>query len=219
MLWDGCNKDRHWYNSGINVPENAGILYKLPEMHAKWMQIVEKDSNYNSYGYELNNHGVENPFHLNFYAEVNPGYGVYTRPENAIDAINGSTACSNRYCEMVSVDDGCTYIIGDCHQDGGAYPDHRCWKKISCTEENRFYASFINAAPIDANGNANTLYESSIQLPYWDIYYHDEDSDNMLLEENEIYPACVYEINACNDDSGCYRKLYKDGRSGCVHFK
>ena len=220
-LWDGCNNERHWYNNASSEPPaDTGIVYDSPLAHAKWMEIVEKDGNYNAYGYELNNHGFENPFHLNFYTDasrgVNLNYGVYTRDGDSIDAVNGSHACSNGACTMKSAENGCTYIIGDCHQDGSEYPDHRCWKKISCTEENRFYASFINAAPIDANGNPNTLYESSMNTPYWEAYYYDEDSGNLILQENEIYPACVYEINNCNDDSGCYRKLYRDGRSGCV---
>jgi len=214
-LWDGCNEDRRWYNSGAStVPVNAGIIYSDDTLYQVWLNTVEKDSDY----HPENVHPGEIPQHLNFYREKNPGFLEYEPIPGSIDGKNKST-----YLEIGGklIDDkGCTYIRGDCHinvdeyDEGGAnkYLNHRCWKKVSCTEENRFYASFMNAATIsvDKDGNVlaetNNLYESSLSEPYYTGFYG-------LLEdpETEIYPACVYEINNCNDATGCYRKSLVKG--------
>ena len=97
---------------------------------------------------------------------------------------------------------------------------HRCYKHIACTEENHFYYSFMNAATIGYDGEPNNLYETSINasLLYNNLFYRNINSTNPKGKET-IYPACVYEINACNDTDpatlgrsggGCYKKR------GCI---
>ncbi len=210
-LWDGCNEDRRWYNSGASTePVNAGAIYNSDLYYQIWLNVVEKDADY----HPENVHAGEIPQHLNFYrdGDVNPTYGLYEPIEGSIDGKNLSLCTLENGC--IRDDKGCTYIRGDCHQDGVEYPSHRCWKKVSCTEENRFYASFMNAATIsvDSDGNitgeTNNLYESSLSEPYYTGFYG-------ALEdpETEIYPACVYEINNCNDATGCYRKSLA---TGCI---
>ena len=195
-LWKGCNEDRRWFNSDIN----AGIIYDGLDSYEIWMDSVERVNGY----HPETLYPLGNPMHSNFYAVVNPNYGVYTNPNNTIDAINGSN-CPSEYCRIVNANNGCTYVVGDCHQDGNMYRSHRCWKKISCTEENRFYHSFINAANYDAATGTQKLYNTSLNAPYFADFYAGLDP------AREIYPACIYEINECNDATGCYRKPISGG--------
>ena len=188
-LWTGCNTIRKWYNNHVN----EGVIYDSEEAYLKWMNIVENQEGYNYNADYVKN----NPYHDAFYAEINPGYGTYTKSGNDIDAVNQSSCIKGIGCRITSANNGCTYITTNCHQNDA---QHQCWKKISCSEENRFYSSFINAANIDSKTGKPELYLSSLNSPYWDEFYTG-------LSDKEIYPACLYEINECNDASGCYRKI------------
>ena len=188
-LWTGCNNVRKWYGNHVN----EGVLYDSEEAYLKWMEIVENQKGYNySASYVKNN-----PYHDAFYADINPGYGVYTKTGNTYNAVNGSSCIKGIGCRITSANNGCTYITTNCHQDDA---QHQCWKKISCSEENRFYSSFINASNVDNGTGKQELYLSSLNAPYWDEFYAG-------LQDKEIYPACLYEINECNDASGCYKKI------------
>ena len=188
-LWTGCNNVRKWYSNHVN----EGVIYDSEEAYLKWMEIVERQSGYNySATYAKNN-----PYHDAFYADINPGYGTYTKTGNTYDAVNGSSCIKGVGCRITSANNGCTYITTNCHQDDA---QHQCWKKISCSEENRFYSSFINASNVDNKTGKQELYLSSLNAPYWDEFYAG-------LQDKEIYPACLYEINECNDASGCYKKI------------
>ena len=188
-LWTGCNNVRKWYGNHVN----EGVLYDSEEAYLKWMDIVENQSGYN---YNAN-YAKNNPYHDAFYADINPGYGVYTKTGNTYNAVNNSSCIRGVGCRITSANNGCTYITTNCHQDDA---QHQCWKKISCSEENRFYSSFINATNVDNRTGKQELYLSSLNAPYWDSFYTG-------LQDKEIYPACLYEINECNDASGCYKKI------------
>ena len=188
-LWTGCNNVRKWYSNHVN----EGVIYDSEEAYLKWMEIVERQSGYNYSAVYAKN----NPYHDAFYADINPGYGTYTKTGNTYDAVNGSSCIKGVGCRITSANNGCTYITTNCHQDDA---QHQCWKKISCSEENRFYSSFINASNVDNKTGKQELYLSSLNAPYWDEFYAG-------LQDKEIYPACLYEINECNDASGCYKKI------------
>ena len=188
-LWTGCNNVRKWYSNHVN----EGVIYDSEEAYLKWMEIVENQKGYNYSAQYVKN----NPYHDAFYADVNPGYGTYTKNGNTYDAVNNSSCIKGIGCRITSANNGCTYITTNCHQDDA---QHQCWKKISCSEENRFYSSFINASNVDNKTGKQELYLSSLNAPYWDEFYTG-------LQDKEIYPACLYEINECNDASGCYKKI------------
>ena len=188
-LWTGCNNVRKWYSNNVN----EGVVYDSEEAYLKWMDIVENQDGYNYSAQYVKN----NPYHDAFLADVNPGYGKYTPNGNSLDAVNNSSCIQGVGCRITSANNGCTYITTNCHQDDA---QHQCWKKISCSEENRFYSSFINAYNIDDHTGKQELYLSSLNAPYWDEFYAG-------LLDKEIYPACLYEINECNDASGCYKKI------------
>ena len=188
-LWTGCNNVRKWYSNHVN----EGVIYDSEEAYLKWMEIVENQKGYNYSAQYVRN----NPYHDAFYADVNPGYGTYTKNGNTYDAVNNSSCIKGIGCRITSANNGCTYITTNCHQDDA---QHQCWKKISCSEENRFYSSFINASNVDNKTGKQELYLSSLNAPYWDEFYTG-------LQDKEIYPACLYEINECNDASGCYKKI------------
>ncbi len=200
--FNGCNNVRRWYGASTNV----GVLYD-PSAYLKWLEYVEHDVSYPFS--EVNT--IYSPsywrYHSAFLKNINPGYGVYTKI-NATDGKNGST-CSNGngYCKNLAsgtaiiykangdfdrynekeASHGCTYIKQNCHGK------EDCYKKISCTEENRFYHSFINATELP-------LYNSSLNNPLYNVWYTG-------LKAKEIYPACKYQVNECNDATGCYRKV------------
>ena len=188
-LWTGCNNVRKWYSNHVN----EGVIYDSEEAYLKWIEIVENQKGYNYSAQYVKN----NPYHDAFYADVNPGYGTYTKNGNTYDAVNNSSCIKGIGCRITSANNGCTYITTNCHQDDA---QHQCWKKISCSEENRFYSSFINASNVDNKTGKQELYLSSLNAPYWDEFYTG-------LQDKEIYPACLYEINECNDASGCYKKI------------
>ena len=225
-LWKGCNNTRRWFNSDLNV----GVLYS-ENLYPKWFSVVE-----NASGYDYNGmYPIINPKHHEFLKleSVNPNYDKYEEIEpgydsegNPVFSYNGKSlsVCNNAeltvgeggstgdiytsdlntstICYIVNKDNGCAYIRKDCHQDDNG---HRCWKKIGCANENRFYSSFINAAVKGYIDDATALsdnawYATSVNTSfYYDVYYNG-------LEAKEIYPACLYRMNNCNDDSGCFRK-------------
>ena len=243
-LWTGCNNVRGWYNNSLNIGVLYGVEgevypdYQHPGAYEYWMNEVERGSgySYNQYlsipganalseGLEFNsiNHALRN----NFYIKVgNAGAGKY-------DEVTGQTlsncASTGGVCEIRNPNGGCTYITHSCHEGS-----RECFKRISCSEENRFYHSFINAAGIAYLGGGDTLselpteedlnvlYKSSLNGMYWQAFYKASALGAPAgLKYNEIYPACIYEINACNDTAnggiyggGCYRKAYP--KKGCI---
>ncbi|MCM1324460.1 MAG: hypothetical protein NC218_10065, partial [Acetobacter sp.] len=206
--YTGCNTVRRWYNNSNHM----GIVYE--DTYSKWLQHVEHVVGYPFYESNTIYSDSYRKFHENFLKDVNPGYGVYKKftgvEGRESEGQNGSTCGKNNVnCtvpdgavlgtaliyegdEFVGYNAneksyGCTYIQQSCHGE------NNCYKKISCTEENRFYHSFINAAD-------KSLYESSLNTPLYSVWYKG-------LNTKEIYPACEYQVNECNDSTGCYRKV------------
>ena len=221
-LWNGCNTGRRWYGSN----DHMGVLYRSLVSYTQWKDRVERDNSYaagDGFDYNGNKNTAYNDgLRRVFFGLVNPGYGVYSGDDifnpitNSICEETGADGTDT--CRIVSRDHGCTYLSYDCHQDDDR---HRCYKHIACAEENRFYYSFVNAAR-ESRGDAaeNNLYETSINSSlYAGLFYNNLDNNDK--GRKVAYPACIYEINACNDTSaaginggGCYRKD-KD-HQGCI---
>lgn len=101
-LWTGCNNVRKWYSNHVN----EGVIYDSEEAYLKWMEIVENQKGYNYSAQYVKN----NPYHDAFYADVNPGYGTYTKNGNTYDAVNNSSCIKGIGCRITSANNGCTYI-------------------------------------------------------------------------------------------------------------
>ena len=250
--WTGCNQVRGWYPNNLNM----GVLYGEtnlvfadyadPGAYEHWMNEVERDPAYNyrlgmlllspasAIGESLDLHNQNNQLRENFFREVgNPGANKYNEStgDNNLPTTRSNCGIAGSSCEITNPNAGCTYVTHACHRG-----DNNCYKRISCSEENRFYHSFINAAATafnDAGGtitipniintpdrpNHNVLYNTSLNGIYWMDFYKAADGNGPAgLADNEIYPACIYEINACNDTTreglyggGCYRKSLTRG--------
>ncbi|MBP3688202.1 MAG: hypothetical protein J6J35_07580 [Alphaproteobacteria bacterium] len=214
--WTGCNTARGWFGTS----QDMGILYSSGEAYEKWRALVEINATYSAGDYKKRKVLRHHPIYDNFFAAYNPTYGIYDSLGTSLNGVNRS-ACApgSALCDIVNKNKGCTYIKTNCHT---GTPNHDCYKKIACSEENRFYSSFINAAPHFLDGSSNNLYETSINgatldngVPYKNAYYDG-------LPSRSVYPACVYDKSECNDDTGCFRKgrgIENDGtegRGGCI---
>jgi hypothetical protein len=139
-----------------------GVLYRSLNAYTEW-EKVEKNSGYSILkGFDLfngeNTYGND-ALRQGFFNIINPSYGIYTGDTGLdarmISACNGASGD----CSIRDTAKGCTYISYDCHKGD---PDHRCYKRIACSEENHFYYSFMNAAEVDYSGETNNLYETSL---------------------------------------------------------
>ena len=232
-----CNEARGWYKQTGPMEDNvealkAAVVYYGPAYQV-WLGRVETNADYSHMEFKGSSNGSQILKAINENFEYSPSNNrarqdFFDTMAQKLEVTK--SACFrgdgvDGYCKMLSAENGCVYITHDCHPNGNANSRH-CYKRIACAEENGFYHSFINAS-------RDSLYRSSLNEPYFESYrkYNgilgadnkplvDLHSDQM---DRYITPACVYEINACNDTEnggvqggGCYRKISCDHSKGFV---
>ena len=228
-----CNNSRGWFRTSLN----NGKIYYGPEAYENWMKNVENNADYSTSYASLYKSGVIKAINETFeyYNYGTAGANLHNAARQSFFANEAN------YTVTSNTTGGCVYISHECHPNGNddrhCYKRIACDEENgffhsfinAANYKELYYASFSglsNASLVNPYAGVDNVQHLENINTYKNLIYKAEyeklnkktDANGLYLVnldddqiDRYIYPACVYNINACNDTQnegleggGCY---------------